>query len=391
MPAQVKAGIIPSGLTAAQSQPIAAVVRSEATASAGPGVAEPAKLQPFAVSPDLQPKSQAPGHAPHPAAPAPMASGATSMQPVAQEKPAVVEPARPIPIAAAPPDVGSLPKAVEPRLVPAATDPAPSPSPAMPGLVASVQPSKLVAKPVPPPPVVALPADPPQDFAPQESPAEVRLARGLANAGPREPMSAAALLATLLAGVLGLQAIGLLWFDVKIARRGAPGAALVAPASVASATPAGTIANLDEAFSRGPVSPRGVTADGVSPARALERAHGLLRGGSGQRDTEEAAFWLKHHLQSALGSERTRIVLTQLGSAYADPSSGQPEFGKARVAWELSAAFGDPVAMCFLAAVHERGLGVVADEAVAGGWLKRAGAAGGRCPTRVDAGGAMQK
>lgn len=226
---------------------------------------------------------------------------------------------------------------------------------------------------------------------------EVPVARRDAGSGQNAPASGYGLIASILAVVLGLQLIGLIWFDVKLYRRGTPPPVPVAAAPPArplpvsaAATPAATPLIYD-ALVRGPVSPRGVAAEDVSPARALERAHAMLRSGSGQRDTEEGIYWLKHHLATSVGTERSRIVLTQLGSAYAEPSSGPPDFGKARAVWELAAAFGDPVAMCFLAVVHERGLAVAADAGIAAEWLGRAQAAGGSCPTAAAAGAPVKR
>ena len=220
---------------------------------------------------------------------------------------------------------------------------------------------------------------------------EAPLTRGGVGPEQRTPLSRTGVLASVMAAVLGLQLIGLVWFDVKIARRGAhapvPVVAARANAPTLATTPPPVSAPLIyDALARGPVSPRGVAAEGVSPARALERAHALLHGGSERRDTEEGIYWLKHHLAASVGTERSGIVLTQLGSAYAEPSSGPPEFGRARAVWELAAAFGDPVAMCFLAVIHERGLGVGTNTAIAKAWLSRAEAAGGNCPTATPAG-----
>lgn len=127
----------------------------------------------------------------------------------------------------------------------------------------------------------------------------------------------------------------------------------------------------------GPRSPRGAPVAGLSPDEALTRANAHLIGGTAPRDTEEGAFWLRHYLSATAGEAVSTRALTQLGSAYAEPSSGRPDYEKARHLWEVAAALGDPLAMCFLGTLHTRGLGVAADAAVGGNWLERARRAGG--------------
>lgn len=134
-----------------------------------------------------------------------------------------------------------------------------------------------------------------------------------------------------------------------------------------------------DVIAAGSISPRGVDASHVSPAKALERAHHLLHGTKAERDSVEAIFWLKRYLSSAASSEQARLVLTQLGSAYVQPVQGLSDFASARVAWEMAAALGDTVALCFLGATHERGLGTPADAGRAAQWYARAEAAGGAC------------
>jgi TPR repeat protein len=110
-------------------------------------------------------------------------------------------------------------------------------------------------------------------------------------------------------------------------------------------------------------------------------AHDLLHGPESGRDPEEAIFWLKRYITGTSGGERTRIAMTQLGSAYAMPIRGDRDLASARTAWELAAAMGDAVAMCFLGAMHEHGLGVPVATGTAATWYERAAAAGGTCPS----------
>ena len=134
-----------------------------------------------------------------------------------------------------------------------------------------------------------------------------------------------------------------------------------------------------DAIAAGPRSPRGVDADTISPAKALQMAHGLLHGAEAERDPEEAIYWLKRYLASTAGTEHARIALTQLGTAYSQPVRGTRDMASARIAWELAGALGDPVAMCFLGAIHDGGIGVAVDPAAAADWFRRAAAAGGTC------------
>ena len=142
-----------------------------------------------------------------------------------------------------------------------------------------------------------------------------------------------------------------------------------------------------DAIAAGPRSPRGVAAAGVSPAKSLELAHLLLHGPETERDAEEAAYWLRHYLAGATGGDHVRIALTQLGSAYAQPVRGERHYASARVVWELSAALGDPVAMCFLGAMHEFGLGTPLESRIAATWYDRATALGRICATAGQGGG----
>lgn len=137
--------------------------------------------------------------------------------------------------------------------------------------------------------------------------------------------------------------------------------------------------SLYDILAAGPISPRGVEARSVPPARALENAQAAFLVPGGVRDPEEGAFWLRRYVSQAGADERTRRALTQLGTALADGSNRQGDVVRARVVWELAGALGDPVAMCFLSTLAESGLGGVPDRAQAVLWLERARAAGG-CP-----------
>jgi hypothetical protein len=157
------------------------------------------------------------------------------------------------------------------------------------------------------------------------------------------------------------------------------------PAVAADAPP--PVRSLHDVIAVGPRSPRGVGRSDVSPANALQFAHVFLNGSDVQRDAEEAQYWLKHYLATAAGSDNFRIALTQLGSAYAQPVRGARDLDSARIVWELAGALGDPVAMCFVGALYEHGLGVPASSKTAGVWYQRAGAAGRTCATQATVAG----
>ena len=129
-----------------------------------------------------------------------------------------------------------------------------------------------------------------------------------------------------------------------------------------------------------PSSPRGVASKEANPDKLLALANASLHAPEGARDVEEGAYWLKRYIAASLGEERMLRALTQLGTTYADPASGTaPDYGRSRQLWEFAAGFGDPVAMCFLGALHEHGLGVAAEKKAALHWYARAKSAGG-CP-----------
>lgn len=141
---------------------------------------------------------------------------------------------------------------------------------------------------------------------------------------------------------------------------------------------------LTDTLQAGAVSPRGVAVQENSPEKLLALANASLHAPGGARDVEEGAYWLKRYVAASLGEERLLRALTQLGSTYAEPASGTPDFARARQLWEFASAFSDPVAMCFLGALHEHGLGVAAEKKAALHWYARAKAAGG-CPQLEEA------
>ena len=126
------------------------------------------------------------------------------------------------------------------------------------------------------------------------------------------------------------------------------------------------------------MSPKGRSRRGVDLDAGLTLADQYLSGG-GEGDRTEGEYWLKHALSSALGDERLRWALTQLGSGYAAGTDGTPDYGKARLLWEMAGQLGDPIALCFLGTLYERGLGVNTDRGQALTWYARAKQAGG-CP-----------
>lgn len=121
---------------------------------------------------------------------------------------------------------------------------------------------------------------------------------------------------------------------------------------------------------------RGEPATMVELGTALKEADQRLYG-EGGGDREKAKFWLRKSLAIRLGDPRTVWALTQLGSLYAAPDGGAPDYGAARQLWELAAANGDPVASCFLASLHEHGLGTPKNSARALELFRTAKAKGG--------------
>ncbi len=170
--------------------------------------------------------------------------------------------------------------------------------------------------------------------------------------------------------VLALQALGYVLFG---ARHSGDVTRDVAAKSRAAET------GIYAALHAGDTSPAGIKANGVPAPRILELADASLFGDPAARNTEEAAFWLKRYL-IANNDERARRAMTQLGTTFAAPSRGTPDYASARQIWEIAAAHGDAVAICFIAKLHEGGLGGAADRAAAIRWTEMARASGG-CST----------
>jgi hypothetical protein len=155
----------------------------------------------------------------------------------------------------------------------------------------------------------------------------------------------------------------------SIAAAAAPSSALTPRAAAEAAI------TLKDVFSLDKVSPRGRSAVDTDLTTALRLADEGLHGAAADR--LESAFWLRKSLALVLNQDEVKWALTQLGSTYAAPASGPPDYTKARLIWEIAAAQGDPVASCFLGSVHANGLGVVATKATALGYFNAAKAAGG--------------
>lgn len=121
-----------------------------------------------------------------------------------------------------------------------------------------------------------------------------------------------------------------------------------------------TVTTLSAILAVPEVSPRGTEAANVGIVDALKRADQQLAGSGGDR--EEARFWLRRALAQGLGEQRLVWAITQLGTIYASPNAGSPDYASARALWQLAAAQGDPVALCFLASLYENGLGIPKDD-----------------------------
>ncbi len=145
--------------------------------------------------------------------------------------------------------------------------------------------------------------------------------------------------------------------------------------SRASDTPS-TLSKLSGILAAPEVSMRGELGTSVDLSEALKRADQNLAG-SDSGDKEEAKYWLRRALSLGLGDQRLVWALTQLGTIYAAPPSGPPDYAAALTLWELAAAQGDPVALCFLASLHEHGLGTVRNEVRALVLYRNAKAQGG--------------
>ncbi|MCB1521682.1 MAG: sel1 repeat family protein [Hyphomicrobiaceae bacterium] len=133
---------------------------------------------------------------------------------------------------------------------------------------------------------------------------------------------------------------------------------------------------LSSIFEVDTTSTKGRSAQGLTLADVLKNADDSLYAPNGG-DKDEAKFWLRQSLALGLGNPRMVWAMTQLGSLYANPAQGQPDYAAARLLWELAGARGDPIALCFLASLHEHGLGIDADRARALELYRRAKANGG--------------
>lgn len=152
-------------------------------------------------------------------------------------------------------------------------------------------------------------------------------------------------------------------------------AAVAAPNPAVGPSRTDAAVSLKDVFALDKISPRGRSTVDVDLTTALRLADEGLHGAAADR--QESAFWLRKSLALVLNQDEVKWALTQLGSTYAAPASGPPDYTKARLIWEIAGAQGDPVALCFLGSVHENGLGVVATKSTALGYFNSAKAAGG--------------
>jgi hypothetical protein len=157
------------------------------------------------------------------------------------------------------------------------------------------------------------------------------------------------------------------------------------PHAAAEARPAPFVDALLGLVAAGTLSPRGLDTARLEAPQLLERADMLINGPPETRDGEEARFLIRRALAATLTSERLLWALTQLGSIDAEPGPGRrPDYERAAAVWQLAAVLGDPIAMCFLAALSEHGLGTPRNARTALDWYLRAKASGG-CPGSEDA------
>ncbi len=150
-----------------------------------------------------------------------------------------------------------------------------------------------------------------------------------------------------------------------------------AAAIVGDRTGAFAAPRLAEILAVSEMSPAGEAAAGVTLEEALQRADRSLYGENRDKDRLEAKFWLRKALSLGLGDERLLWAMTQLGTLYATPDGSPPDYASARMLWELAAAKGDPIALCFLASVTENGLGAPKDARRALALYEQAKARGG--------------
>lgn len=183
-----------------------------------------------------------------------------------------------------------------------------------------------------------------------------------------------------IAMMMALLAIGSSLMVLQVVRgmRTGPQLALMTPVGsgveVQVTVPPSTMFDI---FSVGTVSPGGRSTGGIDVAKALALADSHIHSAGSPSDLKEGEFWIKRALSQTLSDDRNRWALTQLGSLYAAPADGDPNYERARLVWEMSAALGDPVAMCFLGSLHQYGLGVPASRANALRWYELARQTGG--------------
>lgn len=189
------------------------------------------------------------------------------------------------------------------------------------------------------------------------------------------PPSQPSRLMPFLAGA-GVAGIALAAFLAATALRPGSAVTVVNQGSAIEAAHRGALA---EAFAVGTQSPRGEIASDVDLPTALRLADYNLHGVDRPIDRAEAEFWLKKAMSLTASHSQIRWAMTQLGTLSAEPVTGTPDYEKARLLWEISAANGDPVAMCFLGTLMEHGLGLASDRGKALEYFKRARGAGG-CP-----------
>lgn len=106
-------------------------------------------------------------------------------------------------------------------------------------------------------------------------------------------------------------------------------------------------------------SPRGTPVAGVDRQGALLIADKFLQ--AKPPDREEARFWLERAIRLHLERKDIRWAFTQLGTLYTQRGGSAENYLRAKVLWEIAGAQGDPVALCFLGALYEHGLGVPVD------------------------------
>ena len=196
---------------------------------------------------------------------------------------------------------------------------------------------------------------------------------------PRPDLVRPFLLGVLLAGMVGFT--GWLAFQNEISRyvRNVAQSRLAQVGTIAPVGPSAA-ATLNKIIGAPAVAPpdgpnSGDPNSGASVNTALERANDRLQ--RQPPDRAEARFWLRKAVGMSLSSKEMTWALTQLGTLYAVDGASQTDYARARLLWELASAQGDPVALCFLGALHEKGLGGTADVDRAKALFARAKALGG--------------